>query len=253
MRITAWVATGSDETSVSPCSTRVYVTDEEIAGTDLAAPYAQLLEGDLPERLEGERAAIAAGEYDLYASAFEDAVRPLPIRSRQRPHGLMSWEKPNTARDVGRCLNLTVLVGVLAHYWNHVQTLENLLHQARQSVRKSTATPKVPRRMRQLGPEQVARLVAAREAGAEINDLAREHGIHRATVIAHLNRAGVEHRTWAGRHLSPEQVRAAGQLYASGANLIDVGQQFGVDRRYLRKVLPEAGFALRRPGRQQTS
>ncbi len=101
-----------------------------------------------------------------------------------------------------------------------------------------------------LSPEQVDALVAAREAGAEINHLAAEFGVHRATVINHLNRAGVPGRKRQGRTLSPDQVRAAGELYASGVSLIEVGERFDVDRRYLRKVLPVAGFELRSPGRQ---
>jgi transposase-like protein len=103
---------------------------------------------------------------------------------------------------------------------------------------------------RQLSPEDVARLVAEREAGAEINNLAEQFGVHRATVINQLQRAGVDGRRHAGRTLSPLDLQRAGQLYASGRSLIEVGERFNVDRRYLRRELPEAGFDLRRAGRQ---
>lgn len=109
------------------------------------------------------------------------------------------------------------------------------------------------RRQHRLGPDQIAELVQVRKDGAEINDLATRFGIHRATVINHLNQAGVEHRRRQGRSLSPDLIQAAGELYASGTNLIEVGERFNVDRRYLRKALPEAGIPLRRPGRNRAS
>ena len=108
----------------------------------------------------------------------------------------------------------------------------------------------VRRSQRRLGPDEVAALAEARQEGAEINELAERFGVHRATVIAHLERAGVAGRRRQGRTLSPEQVQEAGQLYVSGLSLIEVGERFDVDRRYLRRALPSAGFALRPPGRR---
>jgi hypothetical protein len=81
--------------------------------------------------------------------------------------------------------------------------------------------------------------------------LAERFGIGRNTVMAHLEREGVPGRRWPGRALNPEQLEAAGQLYETGLNLIAVVEQFNVDRRYLRKALPAAGFMLRRPGQQK--
>ena len=69
--------------------------------------------------------------------------------------------------------------------------------------------------------------------------------------MAHLERQGVPGRRWQGRKLTAEQLEAAGHLYETGVNLIAVGEQFGVDRRYLRKALPAAGVTLRRPGQQK--
>ena len=104
--------------------------------------------------------------------------------------------------------------------------------------------------MRRLSEDQVAALVAEREAGAEINDLAARFGVDRTTVMAHLRRAGAGQRRRPGRRLSPDQVQAAGKLYESGVNLLEVASAFDVDRRYLRVVLPAAGFVLRASGRQ---
>lgn len=107
--------------------------------------------------------------------------------------------------------------------------------------------------MRRLTEAQISQLVADREAGTEIKDLASRYNIDRSTVINHLHRAGVPGRRRQGRSLSPDQLQAAGELYVSGLNLIEVGERFDVDRRYLRRVLPGAGFLLRSPGRQAAS
>lgn len=101
-----------------------------------------------------------------------------------------------------------------------------------------------------LAPAEVEELAALRRAGAEINDLAERFGVHRSTVMSHLSRAAVPQRRRQGRTLTPEQIQSAGRLYASGLSLVEVGERFNVDKRYLRRVLPEAGFTLRPPGRQ---
>lgn len=90
-----------------------------------------------------------------------------------------------------------------------------------------------------------------RQAGQEIDVLAARFGIGRTTVMGHLKRRGVPGQHWRGRTLMAEQLAEAGDLYSSGVNLIAVGEQFGVDRRYLRTALPEAGFVIRRGGQQK--
>jgi transposase len=94
-------------------------------------------------------------------------------------------------------------------------------------------------------------LAALRRDGWEIDALAERFGIGRSTVMDHLKRAGVPRRRWQGRTLSPDQLEEAGRLYETGLNLIAVAEQFDVDRRYLRRALPEAGFTIRRAGQQK--
>jgi hypothetical protein len=115
-------------------------------------------------------------------------------------------------------------------------------------LREPSDSPR--RRMRRLSEPQVIQLALDREAGVEIKELAERYGIDRSTVITHLHRAGVPGRRPQGRTLSSDQVQAAGELYSSGVNLIAVGEVFDVDRRFLRKALPAAGFTLRPPGRR---
>jgi hypothetical protein len=143
------------------------------------------------------------------------------------------------------------LVGVLAQYWNHADQMERLRDKVLQGGTRRSAPRLAVRRSRQLTKNEVESLVVARLAGAEINELAERFGVHRATVISLLGRAGVPHRRRQGRVLSPERLVAAGEVYVSGVNLTEVAERFDVDRRYLRKALPAAGFDLRPPGRQR--
>jgi DNA-binding transcriptional ArsR family regulator len=112
-------------------------------------------------------------------------------------------------------------------------------------------TARLPqRRVRPLTSAAVDELVARRLAGEEIIPLAARFGVGRNTVMSHLRRRGVMPRRWPGRTLDPESLREAGWLYQAGVNLAEVADRFNVDRRYLRRELPRAGFVLRRPGRR---
>jgi DNA invertase Pin-like site-specific DNA recombinase len=99
----------------------------------------------------------------------------------------------------------------------------------------------------------VNELVRLRSEGTEINQLAGQFGINRDTVMRRLQKERVPQQRWQGRTLDPERLEEAGQLYASGLSAIVVAEKFGVDRRYVRRVLPAAGFPLRPPGRRKAS
>ena len=105
--------------------------------------------------------------------------------------------------------------------------------------------------MQRLSRLEVDELCAARLAGAKIGELAERFGVHRNTVMVHLARSGVPGRRWPGRTLPADQLRKAGALYASGLRLELVAEEFGVDRRYLRRMLPALGFEIRRAGQQR--
>lgn len=111
-----------------------------------------------------------------------------------------------------------------------------------------TSTP-----LHRLSPEQITELIEARTAGGQINDLAARFGIHRSTVIAHLNSAGVPGQRYRGKTLTPDQVTGAAALYESGLSLSAVGERFDVDKRQVAKALRGAGVRLRPPGRQPSS
>ena len=103
---------------------------------------------------------------------------------------------------------------------------------------------------RRLSPTDINHLIEAYQAGATINQLAAEFGIHRTTVTGHLDRHGVprhsEQTAW-----DDEILKQAAELYATGVSLADVADRFGVDpqtvaNRFRRGAIP---IRLRRGSR----
>jgi hypothetical protein len=82
----------------------------------------------------------------------------------------------------------------------------------------------------------------AYKAGNPINELAAQFGIHRATVMAILNRLGVEPRQ---RGLTDEQVAEACRLYPEGWSLARLAERF--DDMTVRRYLLLAGVVMRSP------
>ena len=88
-------------------------------------------------------------------------------------------------------------------------------------VLSATATPRPPegprrqRRQRQhrLSMTEITNLIKKYEQQASVKDLAKQFGIHRLTVTAHLQRHGVKlHQNG----LAPDEVQAAARLCTAG-------------------------------------
>ena len=98
-----------------------------------------------------------------------------------------------------------------------------------------------------LGPDEVALLVAAHEAGDGVKKLAGSFGVHRTTVHDILEREGALRP----RGLSAESLsRAIGLYEAEGWSLARLAAEFGVSRNTVTNALRGAGVAIRRPGRR---
>ena len=95
---------------------------------------------------------------------------------------------------------------------------------------------------RRLGPEAVAELVEAYQQGGGIDELARQFEVHRTTVMAHLDRSGVDRRR---RGLTPGQVAEASTLYAGGWSLARVGRHFNVNAETVRVVFRKNSMPVR--------
>ena len=80
-----------------------------------------------------------------------------------------------------------------------------------------------------------------REQGASIDELAVTFGIHRTTVMTHLDRGGAERRTG----LIELHLDEARGLYESGSSLARVAEHFGVDAETVRRAFKNAGISLR--------
>ena len=101
---------------------------------------------------------------------------------------------------------------------------------------------------RRLSDAESDELVRRYRAGESINGLARELGVHRTTVVNHLDRAGVTRRRVA-RKLTDSAIALAAAQYREGASLAIVAEEFGVHVRTLAKELRRAGTQIRpRPG-----
>ncbi len=97
---------------------------------------------------------------------------------------------------------------------------------------------------RRLSPTDIDDLLEAYRAGATINQLAVEFGIHRTTVAGHLDRHGVprhgEQTAW-----DDETLKAAAEMYAAGLSLASVAERFGIDAQTVAKRFRRAGVPVR--------
>jgi hypothetical protein len=99
-----------------------------------------------------------------------------------------------------------------------------------------------PRRVRQLGTDQIQQLIASYQAGATVYELGDRFDVERRTVSNILRRNGVPMRR---RGLSPDQVDDAIHLYKLGWSLAQVGRHLGVDHVTVLNKLRERGVPTR--------
>jgi transposase-like protein len=138
-------------------------------------------------------------------------------------------------------------VEVLSVYWNSqigANQLKQLHAKALSSFRSDIRLQPTTRRQRRLRPHEVAQLIVGYESGAGMSDLAREFGIHRATVSVLLAREGVKPRKVG---LTVEEITRACQLYRERSSLAKIGQKFGVDGMTVRRALLLSGVVMRSP------
>ena len=139
-------------------------------------------------------------------------------------------------------------MGLVSTYLNHVhaaQGLSELLAAAQSEARRSVPRPVVTRvapRTKRLSADETADLCRQYEAGRAAFELAKDFGIHPATVTATLKRAGVEVRQ---RGLNPEQIDEAEKLYRDGQSLARIGQHFSVDHGTVWHQLKKRGVKMR--------
>jgi hypothetical protein len=137
--------------------------------------------------------------------------------------------------------------------WNPTKPFQKLLSSA-SSGRSSKEEEKVERppdwvhqikqRQIRLDAERILELVKAYEGGASVRTLTAQYGIHRTTVMAHLERHGVTRRP-NRRKLTDRMVAEATQLYNEGWSTVQLGRRFHVDDETVRRALRRVGVVLR--------
>lgn len=113
------------------------------------------------------------------------------------------------------------------------------------SRRSKLAKPQVHKVRQRLTPEAQADLVASYQAGSSVNELCRQSGLGKGTVLRLLEAAGVETRKRPG--LDIDQLAEAVRLYESGLSLADVGSTVGREQSTIHHALRRAGVTMRPP------
>lgn len=101
---------------------------------------------------------------------------------------------------------------------------------------------------RRLTDTEIDDLVTQHEAGSTIEMLASTFGIHRTTVMTHLERRGIPRR--APRKLSDRSTAEAARRYESGETLAEIADGLDVATSTLTRELQLAGVPIRRRGRR---
>lgn len=114
---------------------------------------------------------------------------------------------------------------------------DQVVHPHREPSGANVTSSPPRRRQRRLPDDQVRSLIEAYKKGAAINELAADFGVHRATVLDHLNRAGTKRRYTA---LDSHQVEEAARLRGVGKSFRDIGRHLGVHASTVRQHLTRA-------------
>lgn len=138
-----------------------------------------------------------------------------------------------------------------------LEQLSNPLVKSRQvrfgpSDQGRRAQPRQLQVQRRLDEAAVLELVRRYVAGESVVMLARAFGLHRTTVLEHLERRGVPRRQVTAK-LSPSQVVQAAERYRAGWSVKDLAADFGVGSETMRTTLVAAGVVMRPKGRPRTS
>ena len=110
--------------------------------------------------------------------------------------------------------------------------------------------PSVRQQQTRLTDSQRSEVLGRYIAGEPATALAKEHGVHRATVFSSLRSAGVQTRY---RILSDDDAAVARSMYEAGHSLASIGEHFGVADRTVLNVFRRLGIPTRAPGTNQWS
>jgi hypothetical protein len=135
-------------------------------------------------------------------------------------------------------------VEVSGRYSNHADQEKRIGEVLRFELARSPEpkTQTLRRSQRRLSGDELESLLKSYEQGTRVNLLANQFGIHRSTVMDHLNRSSARRRYPA---LDMKGIETAKQLYGTGLSLRDVGILLEVHASTVGTVLRNAGVPLR--------
>ena len=108
--------------------------------------------------------------------------------------------------------------------------------------RLRSRTPGASPRPKKLSSSILSKLVLDYSEGIPIHELAKNYGVHRATISAHLDRARVSKRP---RSMGEVQINEAVQDYATGQSLEKIGNRLGFDPTTVLRELRRRGLRTR--------
>jgi DNA-binding transcriptional regulator LsrR (DeoR family) len=91
-------------------------------------------------------------------------------------------------------------------------------------------------------------MIARYEAGASMQQIADQLGVHRTTILKRLQGLGI---TTKFSKLEPDDVRAAAKLYQEGWTLDNIARQYHVASSTVRESLLAYGVEMRPRGRRK--
>jgi DNA invertase Pin-like site-specific DNA recombinase len=143
-------------------------------------------------------------------------------------------------------------VDLLGRYSNpdNVTRLNRILTGQGRDRPSHRPVPSLRQKQTRLTESQRSELLARYLVGEPATALAKELGVHRATVFNFLRRAGVQTRY---RILSDDDVAVARKMYEAGQSLAVIGEHFGVADHTVLNVFRRLEIPTRAPGTNQWS
>lgn len=168
-----------------------------------------------------------------------------PLRT-EAPHGLWATsaarQRTRTTQQRPRMRRETRPSNNLGHYSNPAPAPDGEQPPAQEGATPPPAT--THRTQRRLRSVEVDALVDHYQAGATIKQLVERFRISRTSVMAHLDRRGVQRRAVA-KQCDNTTLASAARSYADGSSLATIAAQFGLDPSTVAYRFRRAGVAIR--------
>ena len=193
-----------------------------------------------------------------YRPPFDELMHARSVRDQKVEQGstfVLPCSDPSTGRLAtalfGQGSSKAVMVEVLGRYSNprfrpdYLRSLAVAPKQGPQTGRDVVRK----QQQRRLSEVDVEVLVASYNSGETLIGLARRFGINRATVLAHLDRQGVQRRQ-PQKLLGPEQFADVSRRYLAGETLTQIAVSMEIGVETVRQALVDTGTPRRKRGRR---